>query len=330
MGFANNLVSKKATVILKNGSTTLELPMNVDPTKIYSKKLKMKTGADDNPALLWTGSNYSDIIEDTPEFDGVNELNPIIKLPEDMQEGEWKVYMRISHYGDYKTDNNYHVIQFANDTNYFDKVTGSNYLGKFTLSKSTYVDPGEFPPSSSSEAPRSSSSGHKVSDEWFSSSSLVLELPDSCITFVKGAGGYGDNCYKDGLDSMTVGKCYTLNTGRDLETVAIPKKANNSFYWREFDCGSWKEIKDSIETARNALVRIEKRFDFKENVHLSVFRRSIQITGMTPNTSVVLMDLQGRTISRIQSSKSSCDLNVSRSGKYILRLGSNLQMISVK
>ena len=330
VGFANNLVSKKATVILKNGSTTLELPMNVDPTKIYSKKLKMKTGADDNPALLWTGSNYSDIIEDTPEFDGVNELNPIIKLPEDMQEGEWKVYMRISHYGDYKTDNNYHVIQFANDTNYFDKVTGSNYLGKFTLSKSTYVDPGEFPPSSSSEAPRSSSSGHKVSDEWFSSSSLVLELPDSCITFVKGAGGYGDNCYKDGLDSMTVGKCYTLNTGRDLETVAIPKKANNSFYWREFDCGSWKEIKDSIETARNALVRIEKRFDFKENVHLSVFRRSIQITGMTPNTSVVLMDLQGRTISRSQSSKSSCELIAPNSGKYFVRLGNSVKIVTVK
>lgn len=369
VGFANNLVSKKATVILKNGSTTLELPMNVDPTKIYSKKLKMKTGVDDNPTKMWTGSNYSDIIEDTPEFDGVNELNPVIKLPEDMQEGEWEAYMRISHYGDYKTDNNYHVIQFANDTNYFDKVTGSNYLGKFILSNSTYVDPGEFPPSSSSEIQWSSSSSSKISDEWFSSSSLALDLLDTCVTFVKGAGGYGDNCYKDGLDSMTIGKCYTLNSGRDLETTAIPKKANNSFYWREFDCGSWKGIRDSIVIARGGYVEssssaeesssseefessssengessssaeesssstgeegLRDGFNFNNNIHLTISHRSIQITGMAPNTSVTLMDLQGRTLLRKQSTKSSCELNVSHSGKYFVRLGNSIELVTVK
>lgn len=369
VGFANNLVSKKATVILKNGSTTLELPMNVDPTKIYSKKLKMKTGVDDNPTKMWTGSNYSDIIEDTPEFDGVNELNPVIKLPEDMQEGEWEVYMRISHYGDYKTDNNYHVIQFANDTNYFDKVTGSNYLGKFILSNSTYVDPGEFPPSSSSEIQWSSSSSSKISDEWFSSSSLALDLLDTCVTFVKGAGGYGENCYNDGLDSMTIGKCYTLNPGRDLETVAIPKKANNSFYWREFDCGSWKGIRDSIVIARGGYVEssssaeesssseefessssengessssaeesssstgeegLRDGFNFNNNIHLTISHRSIQITGMAPNTSVTLMDLQGRTLLRKQSTKSSCELIVSQPGKYLVRLGNSIELVTVK
>ena len=135
VGFGNNLMVKKATVILKQetetDTTIIELPMGIDPTKIFSKKLKMKTK---DPVKAWLGYNFSDLMEDEPEFDGVNELAPKIRLPEDMPQGEWKVYMRISQYGDYKTDKNYHVIQFANDTNYFDKATGSNYLGKFVLS----------------------------------------------------------------------------------------------------------------------------------------------------------------------------------------------------
>lgn len=135
VGFGNNLMVKKATVILKQETATdttiIELPMGIDPTKIYSKKLKMKTK---DPLKAWLGYNFSDLMEDEPEFDGVNELAPKIRLPEDMPQGEWKVYMRISQYGDYKTDKNFHVIQFANDTNYFDKATGSNYLGKFVLS----------------------------------------------------------------------------------------------------------------------------------------------------------------------------------------------------
>lgn len=140
VGFGNNLMVKKATVILKQETATdttiIELPMGIDPTKIYSKKLKMKTK---DPVKAWLGYNFSDLMEDEPEFDGVNELTPKIRLPEDMPQGEWKVYMRISQYGDYKTDKNYHVIQFANDTNYFDKATGSNYLGKFVLSDKVVV-----------------------------------------------------------------------------------------------------------------------------------------------------------------------------------------------
>ncbi|MCQ2061376.1 MAG: DUF4832 domain-containing protein [Fibrobacter sp.] len=144
VGFANSYMAKVPTLILKQENETdtaiLELPLDIDPTKIYSKKLKMKTGIDDNPTKMWTGLNYWDIMDSIPEFDGVNELAPEIQLPEDMPLGEWKVYMRISQYGNYKTDNNYHVVQFANDTNYFDKNTGSNYIGKFILAEAVDVE----------------------------------------------------------------------------------------------------------------------------------------------------------------------------------------------
>ncbi len=135
VGFGNNLTSKKVSLILKNNESenaiTLELPTDIDPTKILSKKLKVKV---ENPVGTWNGSNFTDLLDDTPEFDGVNELNFSVKLPSEMPLGEWKVYMRISYYGDFKTDNNFHTIQFANDSSYFDKQTRSNYLGKFIVS----------------------------------------------------------------------------------------------------------------------------------------------------------------------------------------------------
>lgn len=140
VGFANNLMVKKASLVLKQGNgadaVIYELPVDIDPTKIYSKKWKMKV---DNPVTVWTGGNFSDLIEDEPEFDGVNEFSPSAVLPEDMPQGEWKVFLRFSHHGDYKTYGNYHTIQFANDSTYFDSLTASNYIGKFVLSDKVVV-----------------------------------------------------------------------------------------------------------------------------------------------------------------------------------------------
>ena len=134
VGFANNLTASKATLILKPvaGESAIEIPLTFDPRKLFSRKLKMKESK--NPTSLWTGKNFADLYDaENPEFDGVNEISEDVTLPSDLTLGEYKAYLRISHYGDFKTDKNFHVIQFANDSTYFDKETGSNYIGKFEL-----------------------------------------------------------------------------------------------------------------------------------------------------------------------------------------------------
>lgn len=134
VGFANNLTASKATLILKPvaGESAIEIPLTLDPKKLNSRKLKMKETK--NPTSLWTGKNFADLYDaENPEFDGVNEISENMTLPSDLTLGEYKAYLRISHYGDFKTDKNFHVIQFANDSTYFDKETGSNYIGKFEL-----------------------------------------------------------------------------------------------------------------------------------------------------------------------------------------------------
>ncbi len=132
VGFANNLTASKATLILKQvaGESAIEIPLKFDPRKLFSRKLKMMESK--NPTGLWTGKNFADLYDaENPVFDGVNEISESVALPADLALGEYKAYLRISHYGDFKTDKNFHVIQFANDSTYFDKETGSNYIGKF-------------------------------------------------------------------------------------------------------------------------------------------------------------------------------------------------------
>ena len=143
VGFANNLTAGKATLILMPALSeaadgvvgdVVEIPLTFDPKKLNSRKLKMKESI--NPTGLWTGKNFSDLYDtEKPEFDGVNEISESVTLPADLALGEYKVYLRFSHYGDFKTDNNFHVIQFANDSSYYDRETGSNYIGKFQLVK---------------------------------------------------------------------------------------------------------------------------------------------------------------------------------------------------
>ncbi len=139
VGFANNLTSGKATLILKRSSSeaapaggAVEIPLSFDPRKLNSRKLKMKETK--NPTSLWTGKNFADLFDaEHPEFDGVNEISESVTLPADLALGEYSAYLRFSRYGEFRTDKNFHVIQFANDSTYFDKETGSNYIGKFLL-----------------------------------------------------------------------------------------------------------------------------------------------------------------------------------------------------
>lgn len=140
---------EKSSLILKSqgkDGTILELPLDFSPTTLRSPKFKTKV---ENPTATWNGSNLSDLIEETPEFDGTSEIEFSPRLPKDIPYGEWKVFLRFSHFGNFKTDKNYHVIRFANDSSYFDSQTGSNYLGKFILSENILA----IPQSSAPEKP---------------------------------------------------------------------------------------------------------------------------------------------------------------------------------
>lgn len=141
VGFGKNLMVEKSSLILKSqgkDGTILELPLDFSPTTLRSPKFKTKV---ENPTATWNGSNLSDLIEETPEFDGTSEIEFSPRLPKDIPYGEWKVFLRFSHFGNFRTDKNYHVIRFANDSSYFDPQTGSNYLGKFILSENILAIP---------------------------------------------------------------------------------------------------------------------------------------------------------------------------------------------
>ncbi len=141
VGFGKNLMVKKASLVLKSeqkDSTILEIPLDIDPTEISPPRLKLKA---ENPTATWNGHNLGAILEETPEFDGTSELKLSATLPKNIPFGKWKAFLRFSHFGDYRTDKNYHVIRFANDSSYFDKKTGSNYIGKFVLSENVAAIP---------------------------------------------------------------------------------------------------------------------------------------------------------------------------------------------
>ncbi len=107
VGFANLVNSKKVTLVLKNATKTYEIPTNMDPTTWNSTKL--------------------------------TNINAEIDLPENMEEGEWDAYLRISKYGDLKTDNNYQCIRLANN-NIWNETLCANYIGNFLLEKQNTSD----------------------------------------------------------------------------------------------------------------------------------------------------------------------------------------------
>ena len=118
-GFGNLTKKKVTTLILKKmvaDSAIHEIPLKkeMDFRKVYHRKMNADT---------------------TYSFDGLNDLEIEALLPEKVTEGVYAVYLRISESGNYLLDNNYAVIQFANDSLYFDKETGSNFIGSFFVSE---------------------------------------------------------------------------------------------------------------------------------------------------------------------------------------------------
>ena len=100
VGFANIINAKKVSVILEGNDKTYEIITDIDVRNWNSK-----------------------------EF---TEIKKSIVLPDDIATGEYKVYFRISKYGDYTSDNNYQCIQFANEGIWKESI-GANQIGSICV-----------------------------------------------------------------------------------------------------------------------------------------------------------------------------------------------------
>lgn len=103
VGFANLINKKKTTLVLQSDNNTYEINTNINPTK-------------------WLSKSISSV--------------PIViaNLPENIVVGEYKVYLRISCYGNLENDNNYQTIRFANNNIYNEEI-GANYIGKIVINE---------------------------------------------------------------------------------------------------------------------------------------------------------------------------------------------------
>lgn len=101
VGFAN--LSKRSIVsfILKRGDMVLELFPDslIDP-------------------FQWLSNQTS-------------EVSASLSLPQDLEEGEYDLFIRLSEYGDILHDQNYHCIQFGNPSSQYDASIGANKIGQF-------------------------------------------------------------------------------------------------------------------------------------------------------------------------------------------------------
>ncbi len=104
VGFANLINNKVVTLVLQNNEKTYEIPTNIDATNWNSRE--------------------------------ISNVNINVPLPEDIEVGDYNIYLRISQHGNMNTDNNYKCIQLANN-NIWNEEFHANYIGKVTISEIT-------------------------------------------------------------------------------------------------------------------------------------------------------------------------------------------------
>lgn len=145
VGFGNMTKKRPITIVLRRitesaGDTTYGTPLELkqsgdfDPQNILCRKVVLKSAFDANGNIV----DYEKVESETT-FDGINDVKVATKLPDSLAEGKYAVYLRISQYGNWPDDNNYSAVRFANDSAYYDKETGANYVGSFVLSKKAPV-----------------------------------------------------------------------------------------------------------------------------------------------------------------------------------------------
>lgn len=101
VGFANLVNDKIVSLVCVKENETYEIKTDLDATK-------------------WNSTEITNVNFET-------------ELPKNMSLGNWKIYLRISEYGDMAKDNNYQCIRLANDGGMWDDQMGANYIGKFTV-----------------------------------------------------------------------------------------------------------------------------------------------------------------------------------------------------
>lgn len=100
VGFSNLINEKVVSLVFVKDNEKYEIKTGIDATKWNSKE--------------------------------VTTVNLTGKLPENMSVGEWRVYLRISQYGDMNTDHNYKCIRLANNGTWNSSIE-ANYVGKFKI-----------------------------------------------------------------------------------------------------------------------------------------------------------------------------------------------------
>lgn len=100
VGFANLVNDKKVSIVLEKDDKKYEISTDLDATTWNSKE--------------------------------ITKMNFEISLPNEIELGEYKVYLRISLYGDMNKDSNYQCIRLANN-NMWNGEIGANYIGKINV-----------------------------------------------------------------------------------------------------------------------------------------------------------------------------------------------------
>lgn len=100
VGFGNLVNEKIATIVLEKDDKKYEIKTELKPTEWNSRE--------------------------------ITKLNYTIELPRNIEVGEWKMYLRISQYGDMEQDNNYLCIRLANN-NVWNEEIGANYIGSINI-----------------------------------------------------------------------------------------------------------------------------------------------------------------------------------------------------
>lgn len=110
VGFGNLTKSSTVTFVIRNEHTIQEL----HPKETI------------NPQL-WLSQNTT-------------EVSYAIELPDDLSEGEYDLFIRLSEYGKMESDHNYHCIQFGNPSEQYDQSIGANLVGTLTVSDLTAME----------------------------------------------------------------------------------------------------------------------------------------------------------------------------------------------
>lgn len=135
VGFGNMTKKRPVTLMLRS-STLIDSTSKDKDTSVYALRVELPLTHDFDPQNILSRRVTKD---STITFDGTNEIELIAKLPKDLPEDTYDVFLRISQYANWPEDNNYSTVRFANDSSYFDSITGANFIGSFVLSKKAPV-----------------------------------------------------------------------------------------------------------------------------------------------------------------------------------------------